>query len=282
MPQTPLELFGTEALIGDEDRAIRDTVRSFADKQIKPHLADWFEAGEVPVRELAPELGKLGVLGMHLEGYGLAPGWTLNFEMYFYLVFALALLLPESRRIPALLVYFGASAALGWVWGPFDTAIGQTYTSPMLLEFVAGVLIAHAWLSGWLNVSTRLSAAAIILGFFALLFVDRGVEGIAASLIVVGALNRAWAGWHHGLLRRLGDASYSIYLTHLFTLAAVRVSLGHIVPPGPSPLVDGLFLCLGLVASAAVGYASYVCMEKPLLSRFRPRSRIEQGSPRPT
>jgi exopolysaccharide production protein ExoZ len=212
----------------------------------------------------------------------LAPGWTLNFEMYFYLVFALALLLPESRRIPALLVYFGASAALGWVWGPFDTAIGQTYTSPMLLEFVAGVLIAHAWLSGWLNVSTRLSAAAIILGFFALLFVDRGVEGIAASLIVVGALNRAWAGWHHGLLRRLGDASYSIYLTHLFTLAAVRVSLGHIVPPGPSPLVDGLFLCLGLVASAAVGYASYVCMEKPLLSRFRPRSRIEQGSPRPT
>ncbi|MDQ4110047.1 MAG: acyl-CoA dehydrogenase family protein, partial [Actinomycetota bacterium] len=72
MPQTPLELFGTEALIGDEDRAIRDTVRSFAEKEIKPHLADWFEAGEVPVRELAPELGKLGVLGMHLEGYGCA------------------------------------------------------------------------------------------------------------------------------------------------------------------------------------------------------------------
>ena len=72
MPQTPLELFGTEALIGEEDRAIRDTVRSFAEKEIKPHLADWFEAGSVPVRELAPELGKLGVLGMHLEGYGCA------------------------------------------------------------------------------------------------------------------------------------------------------------------------------------------------------------------
>ena len=72
MPQSPLELFGTEALINDEERAIRDTVRSFADKELKPHLADWFEAGEVPVRELAPELGKLGVLGMHLEGYGCA------------------------------------------------------------------------------------------------------------------------------------------------------------------------------------------------------------------
>ncbi len=72
MAQTPLELFGTEALINDEERAIRDTVRSFAEKQIKPHLADWFEAGDVPVRELAPELGKLGVLGMHLEGYGCA------------------------------------------------------------------------------------------------------------------------------------------------------------------------------------------------------------------
>ena len=72
MAQTPLELFGTEALITDDERAIRDTVRSFAEKEIKPHLADWFEAGEVPVRELAPELGKLGVLGMHLEGYGCA------------------------------------------------------------------------------------------------------------------------------------------------------------------------------------------------------------------
>ncbi|OEV03626.1 acyl-CoA dehydrogenase [Streptomyces nanshensis] len=71
-PQTPLGLFGTDALIGEEDRAIRDTVRQYVAEKVRPHLGDWYEAGSVPARELARELGALGVLGMHLEGYGCA------------------------------------------------------------------------------------------------------------------------------------------------------------------------------------------------------------------
>jgi glutaryl-CoA dehydrogenase len=54
-----------------EERLVRDTVRSFAAERIMPYIADWFEAGTLP-RELAPELGKLGLLGMHLTGYGCA------------------------------------------------------------------------------------------------------------------------------------------------------------------------------------------------------------------
>ena len=69
---TPLGLFGTDRLIGEEDRAMRDTVRKFVDDMIRPEVADWFEAGSLPARELAKELGQLGVLGMHLEGYGCA------------------------------------------------------------------------------------------------------------------------------------------------------------------------------------------------------------------
>ncbi|WP_314172639.1 acyl-CoA dehydrogenase family protein [Streptomyces winkii] len=71
-PQTPLGLFGTEALIGEEDRAIRDTVRQYVTEKVKPKLTDWYEAGSLPARELAGELGSLGVLGMHLDGYGCA------------------------------------------------------------------------------------------------------------------------------------------------------------------------------------------------------------------
>jgi glutaryl-CoA dehydrogenase len=71
-PQTPLELFGTEALIDEDARAIRDTVRRFVEDRILPEVADWYEAGRIPARELAGELGKLGVMGMHLEGYGCA------------------------------------------------------------------------------------------------------------------------------------------------------------------------------------------------------------------
>lgn len=211
----------------------------------------------------------------------LAPGWTLNFEMYFYLVFGLSLMLPESRRTLALVVYFGASALLGWVLGPLGAAVGQTYTSPMLLEFVAGALIARAWLSGWLDVSTFSSVAAVVLGFVALLSADTGWAGVGASLIVIGALNKTLAAWRHDLLHWLGDASYSIYLTHLFTLAAVRITLDQLVPPGPNLVIDWLYLGLAMAASAAVGCACYLCVERPLLSKCGASSGIG-GSARPT
>lgn len=69
---TVTELFATDSLLTGEEREIRDTVAAFTDRHIRPHIAEWFEAGEFPVRDIAPELGKLGVLGMHLEGYGCA------------------------------------------------------------------------------------------------------------------------------------------------------------------------------------------------------------------
>ncbi|MGN6751015.1 MAG: acyl-CoA dehydrogenase family protein [Intrasporangium sp.] len=71
-PTAPLELFGTDALIGEEDLAIRDTVRRFVEDRIRPEVGEWYEAGSLPARDLAKELGRLGVLGMHLEGYGCA------------------------------------------------------------------------------------------------------------------------------------------------------------------------------------------------------------------
>jgi glutaryl-CoA dehydrogenase len=72
MNQTPLGLFGTDALLTDEDLAIRDTVRRFVEDRLKPHIADWYESAQIPARELARELGSLGLLGMHLDGYGCA------------------------------------------------------------------------------------------------------------------------------------------------------------------------------------------------------------------
>jgi len=71
-PTAPLALFAIDDLLGEEDRAIRTAVGRFVEKEIRPHIAEWYDAGTIPVRELAPELGRLGVLGMHLEGYGCA------------------------------------------------------------------------------------------------------------------------------------------------------------------------------------------------------------------
>lgn len=72
MPQSPFDLFGIDGLLDDEEKAIRDTVRRFCDDRIRPEIADWFENAQIPARDLAKELGSLGLLGMHLEGYGCA------------------------------------------------------------------------------------------------------------------------------------------------------------------------------------------------------------------
>ena len=68
----PLDLLAVDALLEDEERAIRDTVRQFVRERVLPEVGDWFERGVFP-RELMPELAKLGLFGMHLDGYGL-PG----------------------------------------------------------------------------------------------------------------------------------------------------------------------------------------------------------------
>ncbi len=66
-----IDLLRIDDELNAEERLVRDTVRAFAADRIMPYIADWFEAGTLP-RELAPELGKLGLLGMHLTGYGCA------------------------------------------------------------------------------------------------------------------------------------------------------------------------------------------------------------------
>jgi len=73
MDRDPLDLAGIDDLLSDEERAVRASVRTFLDRRVEPHVADWFERGEVDdLRGLTRELGRLGLLGMHLEGYGCA------------------------------------------------------------------------------------------------------------------------------------------------------------------------------------------------------------------
>ncbi|MBV8363049.1 MAG: acyl-CoA dehydrogenase family protein [Candidatus Eremiobacteraeota bacterium] len=65
------DLLNLDALLSDEERMVRDTVRAFVRERVLPAIAEWFEKGIFP-REIAQELGALGLLGMHLEGYGCA------------------------------------------------------------------------------------------------------------------------------------------------------------------------------------------------------------------
>jgi glutaryl-CoA dehydrogenase len=68
----PLDLLDIDALLSEDERAVRDTCRDWVKSRVLPEIAEWFERGELPSRELARELGGMGLLGMHLSGYGTA------------------------------------------------------------------------------------------------------------------------------------------------------------------------------------------------------------------
>ena len=69
----PLDLIDLDSQLSDEEKAIRATVRQVCDDLVEPHIMDWYEAGDLPAaRELALGFGQVGLLGMHLEGYGCA------------------------------------------------------------------------------------------------------------------------------------------------------------------------------------------------------------------
>lgn len=68
----PLDFLGIDSLLDEDEILLRDTVRGFVDKEIKPQVADWWDEGVIPHRDLAAKFGELGMLGMHLDGYGCA------------------------------------------------------------------------------------------------------------------------------------------------------------------------------------------------------------------
>ena len=68
----PHDFLDIDSLLSDEEILLRDTVRSYVEKEITPHVGDWWEEGSIPHEQLARDFGELGMLGMHLEGYGCA------------------------------------------------------------------------------------------------------------------------------------------------------------------------------------------------------------------
>ncbi len=77
----PLDFLDTDWLLSDEEKLIRDTVRDFVRREVVPHVGDWFDRGELPARELARAFGGLGLLGMHLEGYGCAGASVMSYGL---------------------------------------------------------------------------------------------------------------------------------------------------------------------------------------------------------
>jgi exopolysaccharide production protein ExoZ len=202
----------------------------------------------------------------------LVPGWTLNYEMFFYALFAVSLLVPARYRLTSLVATLVALVLAGLAH--FVNPILVTYTNPRLLEFAAGAVICHFWIRGVSRVSLWVSAAWIGLG--AWLLVTGWEPATGAALIVGGCLNSALAEIESPLLLALGNASYSIYLTHLFTLAALRIVWTHAVPH--VSLVSAVaFMAVAIALCAVAGWLCYRWIERPMTDALRGRARAKRG-----
>ncbi len=200
----------------------------------------------------------------------LAPGWTLNYEAVFYLVFAALLWLPEARRMFALTLALIVMAFAGFAWPPAY----QMLLNPLFLEFLAGVWLARMAQTtllpdrslGWLLVGAGLGLFTMI----QLINMDWDlwrpmVWGAPAVMLVAGAVSiEADGGWPAiPGLKTLGDASYSIYLIHTLTVGALAITIGAWNPP--------IFIPLAMIVAIASGLACWRWLEQPMLNALRRR-----------
>lgn len=210
----------------------------------------------------------------------LHPGWTLNHEMFFYLLFGLLLWAPERIRIALMGVALGGLVAVGY-W--LRTSTGEMgpflafHANSIVLEFLLGMLLAHAYRQGMVRYQLLLGWAGVLIGFVGIALLPTFfahaprviILGLPALAIVAGALALSGPGSQprHAWLMLLGNASYSIYLSHSMVLSAAGQVWRRFV--GLSSGGGVLFCLFGLVASIAVGLAVYRLLEQPLTDWLR-------------
>lgn len=211
----------------------------------------------------------------------LVPGWTLNYEIFFYGVFAASL--AFRHRLAVLASTLAMLVAAGYLLGPFAHPIAQTYTHPILLEFVAGAVIGHLWMADRLELPFPASIIGMLVGGGLLALRDSPpledyTQLLGAVLVVCGSLNVHMLRGRNGLLLALGDASYSIYLTHIFTLGALRWAWAKLHLGAPDLPTALLFVLTGMICCSIVGWLSYRGIETPFLNWMNGLRRNRTGA----
>lgn len=207
-------------------------------------------------------------------------GWTLNYEMYFYCVFACVIVLPMRRAVAAMAAIFFAVVLAGQVLKP-QPGVLQFWSHPIILEFIWGAGIALLALRGF--APSRAAAWGLIgigLSGFALWAVS-GVDpygalrplvwGVPAAAMVAGAAFMPQGG--NGPLSRLmvllGDASYAIYLVHPMVIRSLRLVWDK---TGMSVTVPGvIYIIIAMILTIVASLLVYRWFEKPLTAALQRR-----------
>ena len=207
----------------------------------------------------------------------LVPGWTLNFEAFFYLIFAIGLV--TKKLVPTVLILLVALIIAGVLF-PSRSAIWLTYTNPLLAEFLGGLLIAR-FQDQIVRPLTIFLLPLGILGLAVSAFVPAPrvlIWGLPALAIVIGALSLERSGhlpdWRFAAA--LGDGSYSIYLFQVIGIGVATAIVQHLPLHGVPQLAC---MIVGALACAiALGMAAHYLVERPLtryLTRRRSAARLD-------
>jgi exopolysaccharide production protein ExoZ len=197
-------------------------------------------------------------------------GWSLEYEIYFYL--AVALLMALTRDVwRNIVVTFSAVAILGQIPGVAATLGNYAFfADPMILEFVFGVIVGWVFVNGRIGWQISVAAACAIA---ALLVTDPAsrviVSGIPAACLVAAAAwlsrKRIDPSWLERALARLGDASYSIYLAQVQTVSLASIAVASLFPAIPPLLLLIVTSCIVV----ALGLTLNILVERPLLELCR-------------
>jgi exopolysaccharide production protein ExoZ len=203
----------------------------------------------------------------------LGQGWTLNYEMAFYLVFGFALLF--SRGVWVVFGVFGTLILLNvsGLFGPHNLL--TFWSDPIVLYFLAGVAIgllrartnrgpsfAVAFCVALAVPSLAALLAALLNAAPAYVAIALPVAAVSAVGITAFAREDLRLSWVRRLAKHIGDASYSIYLTHTFVIApAAKIVVAKLFPEMPI----AAFILLMIVATAVVGYGVFRFVERPLI-----------------
>ena len=198
----------------------------------------------------------------------LSVGWTLNFEMYFYIIFSMLLLLQKKYFIPLLAIFLLSGFIIGLLYKP-QSSIFYVITSPLLIEFLYGSIIGIYYKRG-LMLSTNLCVFLITCGTTLLFLtgiydfgdIPREIKwGFSGALLVTGFvfLERNGQLVIPSWLVELGGSSYSLYLTHIFIINAT----GKIWVTVFGMMYD-VFVIVAILSSIVAGHIAYILFEKPL------------------
>jgi exopolysaccharide production protein ExoZ len=203
----------------------------------------------------------------------LSLGWTLNYEMFFYAIFAGALALPKTMGSLTVVGAIVALSAVGLVFMPDFTPLAF-WTNPTMMAFAFGVLIARADLAGM--GPKRGGLPVLVLGLVSLIILNavpvelpRFVSsGLPAALIVSAPVlfSRQSSAPRVGLL--LGDASYALYLSHRFVLRSATLLLLPYLP-STAPATWTFVVVVSLAALLA-SMGVYLWVEIPMLRAMKP------------